>query len=66
MKIYKTPNHLIMTSQTTPPTLACKGECKKVWWENDMHIEASLLQTLYCPMCGSHLFVATKDDYDIN
>jgi hypothetical protein len=64
MKIIKTPNHIIMTAETTPPQYACKGKCQKVWWETDMHIAASILKTPNCPFCGGKLKPATELDYE--
>lgn len=63
MKMIKTPNHIIMTVENTPPKFSCKGECKKVWWESDMHISASSLMIPSCPMCGGKLKLATRMDY---
>lgn len=63
MKVYKTPNHLIMTVETELPKLSCKGECKKIWWENDIHIGTSLLTLRSCPLCGGKMNIAIEFDY---
>jgi NAD-dependent SIR2 family protein deacetylase len=65
MKIIKTLNHIIMVAETTLPKYACIGKCKKVWWENDMHISASILKVPTCPACGGKLKLATKLDYEV-
>lgn len=53
-----------MTAETTDPKYKCISECKKVWWETDIHIEASILEIPNCPMCGGVLKVASKQDYE--
>lgn len=63
MKIIKTENHITMTAETTDPKYICISECKKVWWENDIHIKASILKTPNCPMCGGVLKIASNEDY---
>jgi integrase len=50
--------------EITDPKYICISECKKVWWDNDMHIEASILKIPNCPMCGGLLKIASKNDYE--
>jgi hypothetical protein len=64
MKVIKTENHIIMTSEITDPKYICISECKKVWWDSDIHIDASILETPICPMCGGPLRAASKEDYE--
>ena len=64
MKIIRTANHVTMTAEITDPKYICISECKKVWWNNDMHIEASIVTIPNCPMCGGLLKIATKKDYE--
>lgn len=55
MQIVKTQNHLIYSANQGPPTHACVGNCRKVWWPTDLPSGLSIVAKPSCPQCGGEL-----------
>lgn len=55
MQLVKTKNHLIYSANEGPPSHACLGVCRKVWWEGDLPDGIAVAAKPACPQCGGAL-----------